>query len=163
MNGQNFTQAGRYTFRTNLANSCDSTAYLYLSVLAPSTATITENNRVLSITELPSATYQWQDCNTNTPIAGATQSSFTPSANGVYSVNVYLNSCSSLSSCYTLNTVGITEISKEEIYIYPNPSSSSITLQSSATYLAQPYVLMDMAGRILVNGTIHNESMTIPI
>jgi hypothetical protein len=77
-------------------------------------------------------TYQWIDCNGNTPVAGATMQAFTPTANGLYAVIVTENGCSETSACVSITTVGLNELaSHSALQIYPNPNTGSFIIDAS--------------------------------
>ena len=76
------------------------------------------------------ASYQWIDCNGNTPISGANNQSFTATENGNYAVIVTKNSCSDTSSCYNITNVGLSGNNSSPIVsFYPNPSTGKFTLK----------------------------------
>lgn len=60
---------------------------------------VTVNNPTLTA-HLSGASYQWINCANSTPVAGATNQSFTPVANGSYAVIVTSSGCSDTSSCH---------------------------------------------------------------
>jgi uncharacterized repeat protein (TIGR03803 family) len=78
------------------------------------------------------AGYQWLNCSTgNSVISGATNQSYTATANGAYSVIVTMdgNGCSDTSLCVNINKIGIDEIvTNHEFTIYPNPAKDNITI-----------------------------------
>ena len=78
------------------------------------------------------AGYQWLNCNTGySAITGATDQSYTATANGSYAVQVTMNGngCSDTSSCVIINGIGIYEIGgNNQFAIYPNPASDNITI-----------------------------------
>lgn len=76
-------------------------------------ATITAVGTVLTA-DLSGATYQWIDCSNNSPIAGATNQSFTATVNGNYAVEVSENGCSATSACESINFIGISELNPSE-------------------------------------------------
>jgi uncharacterized repeat protein (TIGR03803 family) len=82
--------------------------------------------------EQSGAAYQWLNCNTgNSAISGATNQSYTATANGAYSVVVTVNGngCSDTSSCVIINKIGIDEIgTNNQFNVYPIPSSDYITI-----------------------------------
>ncbi|MFT5778382.1 MAG: hypothetical protein ACI837_001338 [Crocinitomicaceae bacterium] len=91
---------------------------------------ITENANTITAT-LSGAMYQWVDCdNSNDPIIGATNQSFTPTANGNYACIIDDGNCSDVSACTAITTVGINELSTTMINISPNPASDQITIDS---------------------------------
>jgi hypothetical protein len=79
------------------------------------------------------ATYQWLDCqNGFDEIDGATEQSFTPSQNGVYTVEVTSNSCVDTSFClaYLLTTSEeVVKIESDNVYVYPNPATTILNVE----------------------------------
>jgi PKD repeat protein len=83
------------------------------------------------------ATWQWINCTTNLPVAGATSASFTPSANGSYAVIVTQNGCGDTSECIAITTVGLDQLSVNDLLVIsPNPSKGLFVLydQQAALY-----------------------------
>ena len=79
-----------------------------------------------------SATYQWVNCNTHTAIAGATNQSYTATANGYYEVVVTQSGCTDTSMCYHIASVDIAESTAfSSISISPNPSTGKFIITNS--------------------------------
>lgn len=122
----------------------------------PSIPTITNNGGVLSSS---SATgNQWYL--NGVAIAGATSQTYTPTTNGVYTVKVTINGCSSgFSGGYTVSGVGIEELADGMFTIYPNPSSGEFNLEFEAvggeTYALSIY---DEMGKLVYESTIQNQN-----
>ncbi len=78
------------------------------------------------------ASYQWSTGGQGIP--GATDSVFTPSTNGGYSVKVIdVNGCENTSSVQNLTDVGVLNVSvltADALDIYPNPSSGVVYIKS---------------------------------
>jgi subtilisin-like proprotein convertase family protein len=95
------------------------------------------------------ATYQWVDCdNGNAAIPGATNASYTPTANvGNYAVTVTQNGCTETSSCYSVDQTGISELTANNVLVFPNPTSDkvSVTWDGSISYIE----ITDVRGRLL--------------
>jgi membrane carboxypeptidase/penicillin-binding protein PbpC len=73
------------------------------------------------------AQYQWF-INT-VSIAGATNATYAPTTNGNYRVRVTdANGCTSFSSGYPVNTVGINDINSAAVSLYPNPVSETLQI-----------------------------------
>jgi hypothetical protein len=91
--------------------------------------------------------YQWVDCDNNyEEIIGAQDQTFEPVANGNYAVIVTNGNCSDTSNCVSVVSVSLTELSSDEITIYPNPSNDGfIHLQYSGTI--QSMIVLDLFGR----------------
>lgn len=96
------------------------------------------------------AQYQWVNCSTgNSPIAGATAQSFTPSANGSYAVTVTASGCSATSSCVNITNLGIDDLNFEDVSIYPNPSNGKVTVSFNKEVNLKSFVIRDVTGRLV--------------
>ncbi|MFK7970789.1 MAG: S8 family serine peptidase, partial [Bacteroidia bacterium] len=83
---------------------------------------VTQNGTVLRA-DAATASYQWIDCATNAPIAGATTDTFEAILNGQYAVIITENGCSDTSTCFTVNSVGLQNAWAASVSVYPNPST----------------------------------------
>lgn len=93
-------------------------------------------------------TYQW--LLGAAPIAGATDATYTATANGSYAVSVTdANGCSGTSAAQAVFGVGINDIAAERINIYPNPvEGGRLTIQlPSQTNQSFHIVMTDMLGK----------------
>lgn len=84
---------------------------------------------------LTGTTYQWVDCdNANSPIAGATGQSFTPTVDGNYAVQLTTNGCESTSACYVFTTPLSTGSFNDNpsVRLIPNPTKAKLILSNSA-------------------------------
>lgn len=107
------------------------------------------------------ATYQWIDCAVNTPIAGATSSSFTPTQNGLYAVTVTDNGCTFTSDCFTYNRVGIDE-NVASFELFPNPSSGILNIQTENKKI-ESVKIVDLNGKLLFQKNIQSNSTILDI
>jgi hypothetical protein len=114
---------------------------------APAAPTITQAGFVL--TSSSPAGNQWYK--NGVLIPGATNSTFATTANGIYTVVVTSNGCSSaVSNAVNITTTGITEdIAGLEAKVYPNPSNGMFSLEFRK---ADNYeiTVTDLAGREVV-------------
>lgn len=85
----------------------------------------TLNGTTISANEAGSA-YQWINCSGNTPIAGATNQSFTPAQTGNYAVIVNNGSCSDTSDCVNVVICNLTATT--------TVNGSTVTAVQSGTY-----------------------------
>lgn len=76
-------------------------------------ATITAVGTILTADQA-GATYQWIDCANSSAISGATNQSYTATANGNYAVEVTVAGCSTVSACELIDFIGISELNPTE-------------------------------------------------
>lgn len=117
-----WTASGIYA--DTLVNSCGSDSIITINLtIKPVDTTVTVNWGVFSANASP-ATYQWLDCdNGYAIISGEIAKDFIPVSNGSYAVAVTQDGCVDTSNCHTIMNVGITETFRNEILVYPNPST----------------------------------------
>lgn len=142
---------GTYTITNTIAATAtcaQETATATITVEEVPTATITLSGLTLTATET-GVTYQWINCAGNTPVAGATAQSFTPSAPGSYAVIITDGNCSTTSACEAVSNVGIEDKSIEMVTVYPNPTENTITISGLEVSNAVVTIL-DVNGRVLV-------------
>lgn len=91
---------------------------------------ITQNGTTLTATNAGvGVTYQWINCDSGVPIAGATNQSYTATSNGNYAVIVTQAGCQDTSVCISVATLGIQENEiKSQIILYPNPVSNQLKI-----------------------------------
>jgi len=130
LNAQTYTASGVYTQVLTNAIGCDSV--LTLSLTIP----ILNLNTTFSGITMTSASsigqYQWINCIGNLPISGATNQSFTPTANGSYAVILTVSGCSDTSACRSVTTIGINETEQSGFSIYPNPTKGIVVIETLA-------------------------------
>lgn len=98
------------------------------------------------IADEPNAKYQWLDCNDRyATIDGATEREFTPTQNGRYAVRLSVGSCIELLECVEVENVGVREIGKAEIHVYPNPVLKNRIYVNGA----EPVALHDLSGKAI--------------
>ncbi len=151
--GNTFTTPGQHVEFLTGANGCDSVVYYMINLIHESIETITVGANSLTSDMFPqqgSYTYQWYDCSTNQPIAGATAQTFTPTVSGEYYVIVSVGPiCSVQSVCENIN-IGPLAIGSENIQhitVFPNPAESTIfvKLQNPA-----PIEIYTISGKLLM-------------
>lgn len=108
--------------------------------------TVNVNQHIL-VAAQNNATYQWLDCNNGSaPISGATTQQFIPTTPGTYALAVTRNGCTDTSACYTIATIGINEISENDIRLFPVPATDvlQIEMNNAGNYEA---TIFDLTGR----------------
>lgn len=118
-----------HTIVNGASNGCDSIVTLDLTINTVDNTTSTQGVDSISSNAV-GATYRWLDCDNNyAVIGGATSQLFVASSNGNYAVEVTQNGCTDTSACVSITSVGIGELSNQElITIYPNPTNGLITI-----------------------------------
>jgi hypothetical protein len=138
--------AGQYSVVVTDSRGCTSTSAVELEepTIIDTAVTVMEQTLTAS---LDSATYQWYNCETGLEILGATERSYTASINGSYAVMVTQDSCSAMSECYEITTVGVAELqSSNNVKVYPNPNSGRFYIQSD---YAGTYNIMNGMGQLI--------------
>ncbi len=126
---------------------CDSVVTLNLTI---NTVDLTVANTSPTLTANQSgATYQWLDCNnSNEPIEGETNQSFTATENGSYAVTVTFNGCTGTSDCIMITGIGINYIDSANDYkLYPNPANDLVNLSFKKTIKNAGITITDITGK----------------
>ncbi len=118
--------------------------------------TVTQTMTMLTSNQ-SSASYQWYDCDTDMPISGATNQSFTPTANGNYAVEVISGTCTERSDCLSFNTLGLDSFSEEEVNVFPNPVKTDLHIESTIRNQDLQINLYDLSGKLILNTMSSNE------
>ncbi|MFT6922138.1 MAG: hypothetical protein ACJA1C_001140 [Crocinitomicaceae bacterium] len=162
INGVYETLSATYTDSLQTINGCDSLVTMVVDffIVDPSA---TQAGVLLTATNA-SATYQWVDCdNGNAPIAGATSQSYTATANGNYAVLVTSNSCTEMSPCFSVTSVGIDEYDLGTAFsIYPNPTSDVVTYSFNGNS-SMEFILTNIAGELIWKGNSSGNEGTIDL
>ena len=97
-------------------------------------------------------TYQWLDCDNNyNIISGATEQSFSPTANGNYAVKIIDGICSDTSNCVAITTMGIIEpFITNQVNIHPNPTKGIVNVDLGELKNVS-ISLSDISGKIIYN------------
>lgn len=142
----------QFTLNNAAANGCDSIVLLDLTLETVSSS-ITENADG-SLTASGGTSFQWLNCSDNTPVAGETNATFTPSVNGSYSVIAYNNgsSCSDTSACVAYNHAGLNFLATISLSVFPNPASEAVTVIFNAE--EAQLNIYDEQGRLTFSGRI---------
>ena len=125
------TVTNTYTVTGTDANLCTNTDQVIVNVNPVPTATASPSTTTTLIAGPAGQDYQWINCVNDQPVNGATNASYTATANGSYAVEV-TNSfgCSSTSNCVIISVVGINENNAEaSISVYPNPTKGKVNLK----------------------------------
>lgn len=127
--GVSFVPTGSlaYTVTGTDVNGCTDTGLIFITVNPLPIPVITNSMGVLSTTTF--ASVQWYL--NSVLIPGATSSTYTPTVDGDYTVEVTdANGCMGTSTIYTLNTSGLNALNEASFSVYPNPFTNTLTVNN---------------------------------
>ncbi len=143
-----YTSSGIYTDVIPNSVGCDSIITIDLTIILVDTSVI-QNGTTLTASQA-GASYQWTDCdNSNAPIAGETNQTFTPQINGNYAVEVTYSGCVSTSSCVYVDLTDVFIHSWEGMVYYPNPVTDYLVLEMPSLNQAVEISIMDIRSKVL--------------
>ena len=148
---QTINTTGFYNEVFTTAFGCDSNVVLNLTVDSVNT-NVNVNNGTATAAQA-GATYQWIDCNLNTPIASATSQSYSPAFSGYFAAIITQNGCTDTSSCVTL-TVGLENPLIPSVNLYPTPTNGDIIV-NTGNITPEMITITNMLGKTI---TILNPS-----
>jgi hypothetical protein len=131
------------------SSGCDSTVLLDLTINTVDTSVVRQG---LTLTaQSTEATYQWADCNTNTPITNATSALLTITESGSYALEVTQNGCVDTSECFIFTNVSVDQIQVNNgIVIFPNPVHNQFTVEITDWRAVQiALTLLDVNGKLI--------------
>lgn len=122
---------------------------------------IDKGNQLLTSNDTDADDYQWINCNTGVPVAGASSASFAPAANGSYAVIVTQYGCRDTSSCYTIsNIVGISKIQEGPgITLFPNPTASVLFIINEKQVPLKMICVTDVLGIERLRRNLNSDKM----
>ena len=124
-------QTTTYTITSYDVNGAKDIQTATINVDPTPVSTVTQALNTLTADQA-GASYQWFDCNnSNAPISGETNQSYTPIADGNYGVTVNLGSCPAVNSVCNNFTLGNKTFDfNNNFVLYPNPNNGSFTIKS---------------------------------
>lgn len=153
------------TYQDTIPNmqGCDSILTIALTVQDIDTS-LTITNASLTVAEM-GATYQWIDCQTNSPIQGATDQTFLPSENGNYAVIVEANGCTDTSACFAMMSVGFYDNEfGSGVQIFPNPTLGRFEIDLGDLYQDIEVEITDLRGKtIQLESALNTESISVEL
>jgi endoglucanase len=157
--------SGKYTWYTSgsymdtIANSagCDSVLSIELTVIEVNTSVIASDSTLTA--GATGVSYQWLDCNnSHSVIADATSRHYSPSATGSYAVEITQGNCADTSECYPFELTGIIQNSLgDQLKVFPNPASGSVTIILPDLYDIVEIGLSDTAGNTIEKDIFENK------
>ncbi len=133
-NGIIYKTSGVYTQHYSAITGCDSSFTYDLTINPAPRAGINRDGIVL--TADGTGSYQWINCDGNSPIDGATAQQYIPSVTGSYAVVVTAAGCSDTSRCITVTdpTAIHGPDKNNKLKVYPNPVTDHLTIETSQAW-----------------------------
>ena len=152
-----------HTIVGGASTSCDSLVTLNLTIITTD-KTVSQTNVTLTSNQ-SGVTYQWIDCNGDTPITGETNQAFNATANGSYAVIITNNGCVDTSACYTIASVDVEENKLDnEFSVYPNPFENQLTISFSELINSSYSVtIQNTLGQVIYQFQPSNQSSNIDL
>lgn len=113
------------------------------NITATTTATM---DGVTLTSDITGDSYQWINCDGNTPIVGATSANYTATANGSYAVIVNDGLCVDTSACAAVTTVSVNTLIIDNLKLYPNPTRDGF-FNVTFDGVINSITVLDMLGR----------------
>ncbi len=147
------------TYACIIENSCEQRDTTdCIEVCLPLDLTVTESGNTLSVSQT-NVDYQWINCDDQSEISGATQSSFTPEVSGTYACILNDGTCSDTTDCVTVEIVGVENLTRNHLKVYPNPVTDQLRIES--TDFIENIRITNISGQIVHNqdGNINEISL----
>lgn len=158
-NGQTYLTSGNYLDTLTSSFGCDSILSIQLTVNTVDASATKLNDTSIIANNLLANAFQWLDCSDNfNPILGETAALFNLPAPGIYAVEVSQNNCVDTSQCIDITT-GIGESQRSHLVkVYPNPTTTELTIELDRTYPFIQAVIVDITGRPVYQQQFEHQS-----
>ena len=159
-----YNATGIYTDVLTGSNGCDSTVTTDLTVEPAIDVTVDNTLTPTLSANQTGATYQWVDCdNSNAPISGEINQTFTATTNGNYAVEITVGSCTETSACENITGVGINETANNVVSIYPNPTNGMVNINLGSNNSTVNYSISSIEGKVVETGKTSTNSITVDL
>lgn len=146
--GTTYTSHGTYMDTAYNANTIDSVGVLVFERYQQNFTVSYIDTLLIAQAQDSGTTYQWIYCDgSNTPISGATDSIYQPTANGSYAVVLTNGNCIDTSACVAVTGIGLMEHNPQDQWVrfYPNPTSGILQVDSDVELSSLQ--VFDLSGR----------------
>ncbi|WP_299213609.1 T9SS type A sorting domain-containing protein [uncultured Aquimarina sp.] len=118
------------TYSFTDANGCSNSASDTMEVFDIPNASVDDSSAPTFTANTNGGFYQWINCDTDTPIIGENNQSFTATENGNYGVEITINGCTQRSSCFVVATLSTEEeeLTIDQLRVYPIPTIGLINI-----------------------------------
>lgn len=144
---QTWTQGGIYSYHLPTTAGCDSMIIVYATITSLDNAVLELGQSLKA--QQGNASYQWIDCGSGLPVAGANYQEFYPSVSGIYRVVVAAGGCLDTSACYTVVLVGTHQEMNKEFKVFPNPANSHVQIDLGRECKEIGIRILDIYGKLV--------------
>jgi hypothetical protein len=143
------------------AFGCSNTDIVTVTIGETPVASVSFGDALTLVSSNTGVFYQWINCTDNTPIVGATSSTFNVTENGSYAVVVTTpEGCVDTSACLIVDYVKVEELANTFVTLYPNPTRDNVTI--NMTQESAQVEIVDAQGKIVKRTTMQNgESVSL--
>ncbi len=160
--GNWITQSGMYYDTLITVNGCDSIYVLDVTIDTVNVG-VTVDNNIITATQ-QGASYQWLDCaNGFAQLTNATFSTFAPSIDGTYAVEVTLNTCKDTSECVQLINVSTNSPSVTQVKIQPNPTKGEVLITHNQSKIDRVAVLNANGQTVIEKNQVQSKSVSVDL
>ncbi|MFD1553332.1 hypothetical protein DNU06_06620 [Putridiphycobacter roseus] len=159
--GTVYNTTGVYTESYTASTGCDSIINYDVTITTIDNA-ISVSQGVVLTADQTGASYQWLDCNNgNAAIAGETSQTFTAVLNGDYACEIMLGTCTKISDCISVSSVGINDASSDVFSIYPNPNNGQFKIEMDKLTTNTEVIISNAAGQVVYKGQLNQTSSVV--
>ena len=156
-----------YTLSTDIFVGTDTTharvrKFCDCQYIADQNTVTIEDNSLVSLIDLP-VNYQWIDCPNFTEIPNAMDSIYSPASNGSYALIIETNGCADTSSCQTVSTLSLSQMSNNYLSIHPNPTNNELTVSLGYLESDIPFTISEPNGRVVRSGLIQTSETDLSL
>lgn len=144
--------------RTNPSGTCAFTSDTISVTAKPLPQPMVQYNGGILSTSGTYSSYAW---NLNgAPVAGATAATYTPVADGSYTVTVDSNGCAGTSVGINVTGLGVDGVMSTVVRLFPNPTATRVQIAPAGVFTVQ---VKDMQGRVLLTASEARELDLAPL
>lgn len=144
-----WSSSGTYKDTIPNAAGCDSIITIELVVNTIDSTVILNQNTLIA--NASGAAYQWVNCNNSYgSILGETNQNYTATSDGNYAVIITQYGCTDTSACYNVSVTELIENTfSEEIFVYPNPTNGTISIDMGKMHTNIKISITELDGRVV--------------
>ncbi|OFY07337.1 MAG: hypothetical protein A2W93_11980 [Bacteroidetes bacterium GWF2_43_63] len=144
---------------TNMQTGDSASDTVYINVFEPEI--YISGNEILADTSYHS--YFWIDCSTGNTIPGENSESFSPQANGSYSLYATtFTGCAAQSDCIDFTVNGIENLNNTSISVFPVPAIDDVVITNKDASQTN-YFLFDVSGKMLYHFTSESTEIRLDL